>query len=284
MRIKMPRDNISVIIPVYNEERMIGACLESLANQSLLPEEVIVVDDGSIDKTSKILSEIKVITVIKAIKIIKQKHSGAGAARNLGVKNAKGEVLVFVDGDMRFHRTFLEDLTEPIRNGKSRGTFSKMEFIANWNNVWARFWNYRRGISEPRAVPENYPNFSPVFRAILKSEFERVGGFDEKKGYNDDWSLSEKLGYKATEAKAVFYHNNPDSLLEAIKQARWEAKRKYKLGIFGGLGNLGRGLSKLVKIEDSLLKTVFYLLFLILTDLIAVLGMIEYYWKGRVAK
>ena len=192
--------------------------------------------------------------------------------------------MVFVDADMRFSRDFIENLTEPIQKGRTKGTFSKMEFIANWNNIWARFWNYRRGIFEPRAVPENYPSFSPVFRAILKSEFEKVGGFDEKKGYNDDWSLSERLRYKSMETKAMFYHNNPDSLLEAIGQAKWEAKRKYKLGFLGGLGNLWRGLSKLTKIEDSYLKTVLYVLFLLIVNMAAIAGVIEYYLKGSVRK
>lgn len=276
--------NISVIIPVYNEERTIKACLESLGNQSLPPQEVILVDDGSTDKTLKILSKIRIITVIKVIKVIRQKHLGAGAARNAGAKRAKGDILVFIDGDMRFHKTFLEDLTSQIKEGKTEGTFSKLEMIANWNDVWARFWNYRRGLMEPRAVPRDYPDESPVFRAILKNEFERAGGFDEKKGYNDDWSLSERLGYKAVETKAMFYHSNPESLAEAMRQTRWEAKRKYKCGILGGLGNLGKGLSQLTKIEDSFLKTTLYLLFLLTVNLSATIGAYEYYLFKKVEK
>lgn len=281
--------NISVIIPVYNEEKTVGACLKSLKNQSLKPKEVVIVDDKSTDNTVKIVEQF--IEGLLMHQLINASiHSGAGAARNLGAlrcaqgKSSVDVILVFVDGDMRFHPEFLKDLTEPIRNGKSKGTFSKMEFIANWNNIWARFWNYRRGLFEPRAVPDNFPNTSPVFRAILKSEFEKVGGFDEKMGYNDDWSLSEKLGYQATETKAMFYHDNPDSLLEAIKQARWEAKRKYKLGILGGLGNLGRSLSQLTKIENSFLKTALYILFLITVNMAAVFGVIEYYLWGSVRK
>lgn len=287
---------ISVIIPLFNEEKTIKDCLESLIKQSLRPWEIIIVDDGSTDGTEKEVlcfvqndSSRQIATapprrgLAMTVKFFKQEHRGAGAARNLGVKYSKGDILVFIDGDMRFHPDFLNELTKLIREGRSRGTFSKQEFIANWNNIWARFWNYRRGLTEPRSVPEDYPSFSPVFRAILKSEFEKAGGFDERKGYNDDWSLSEKLGYKATETKAVFYHNNPESLFEAIKQARWEAKRKYKWGIWGIWGIWARGFRRL-NTENSLLKTFGYLLFLVVVNTAGIIGGLEFYFLKKVEK
>ena len=227
--------DISVIIPVYNEEKVIGRCLESLFRQTLKPREIIVVDDGSTDGTLKAIEIASSQTPLNDIKILRQDHKGSGAARNLGVSKASDEILVFMDADMRFSRTFFADLVKPILEGKSKGTFSKLEYIANWNNRWARFWNYQKGIYEPRAIPADYPETAPVFRAILKTEFDRVGGFDEMKGYNDDWSLSEKLGIKATETKARFFHYNPENLTESFIQARWAGKRKYKLGILGGL-------------------------------------------------
>lgn len=232
--------SISIIIPVYNEEDVIVRCLESLGKQTLRPKEIIVVDDGSMDKTASILSKFKVKS--EKLKVFKQEHKGPGAARNLGASKSTGDILVFVDADMRFHPTFLDDLTKSIREGKTKGTFSKEEFIANWMNRWARFWNYRRGIFEPRAIPANYPNRAPVFRAILTSEFDRVGGFDELRGYDDDWSLSERLGYRAAAAKAQYYHDNPSTLQEVLSQARWAAKRKYKFGMLGALGALVKAI------------------------------------------
>src|SRR5689334_10974235 len=120
---------ISVIIPIYNEEKSIKDCLESLDKQSFRDFEVILIDDGSTDKTSVILLNLK-ITNFK-FQILKQNHLGPGVARNLGAKNAKGEILVFVDADMIFDKDFLEKLTEPIRVGKVIGTFSKEEFVVN---------------------------------------------------------------------------------------------------------------------------------------------------------
>jgi len=75
------------------------------------------------------------------------------------------------------------------------------------------------------------------FRAILKKEFLKVEGFS-KTGYTDTWSLSEKLDYKPLATNALYYHFNPSSLKEVFSQARWTAKRHYKLGFLGGLVNL----------------------------------------------
>ncbi|MBI4035056.1 MAG: glycosyltransferase family 2 protein [Candidatus Chisholmbacteria bacterium] len=228
---------ISVITPTYNEAKYIGNCLKSLQDQTLSPKEIIVVDDGSTDSSVKgtTLNTHKKGSTL-SIKVFRQVHLGAGAARNLGAKHAVGDILVFVDADMEFDQDFLKNLTAPIRLEKTKGTFSKQEFVKNWHNPWARAWSHCLGLKDNRLLPASYPSIAPVFRAILKSEFDRAGGFDAHRGYDDDWSLSEKLGYQATAASdAVYYHSNPDSLIEIFHQARWRASRKYKFGLLGKL-------------------------------------------------
>ncbi len=225
---------ISVIIPTYNEAKYIGLCLISLHHQSLAPKQIIVVDDGSTDDTLKILQNLK--RKISNLKLLEQGHQGAGAARNLGAKHAAGEILVFVDADMEFDQDFLKNLVAPIINDKTKGTFSKDELVKNWENPWARGWNYCLNLKTSRIIPPNYPDTAPVFRAILKSEFNKVNGFDENRGYDDDWSLAEKLNYQATIANnAIYYHYNPDSPAEIFLQAKWRGIRKYKWGIIGKL-------------------------------------------------
>ncbi len=216
---------ISVIIPTYNEEKVIGQCLISLLDQKDVNFEIIIVDDGSTDQT---LSEVnKQQKTNNKIKIFKQKHQGPGMARNLGVTKAKGDILVFVDSDMTFDKYFLKELTQSIERGKTKGTFTKKEFVSNWENIWARCWNYNLGIKENQRIPDSYPNSAPVFRAILKKEFEKVGGFDSI-GYTDDWSLSRKLGYKSTVVeKALCFHKNPEDLYEAYLQAKWIGKNEF---------------------------------------------------------
>jgi len=220
---------VSVIIPTYNEEKVIADCLKSLAKQSYNPLEIIVVDDGSIDKTQEIVSNFKF--QVSSSRALRQNHKGPGPARNLGAKHAKGNVLVFVDADMTFGRDFVRDLVAPVLKGKTIGTFSKNEMNANRNNIWSRCWNINRGWPAERLIPPAYPNTAPVYRAILKSEFDKVGGFDATGEYTDDWSLSRKLGKKSTLAKgAIYYHKNPSSLREVFKQARWIGKNEFISG------------------------------------------------------
>lgn len=220
---------ISVIIPVFDEENAIGNCLLSLSKQTLKDFEIIVVDDGSSDKTMEVLSNLKF--KIENLKLLKQRHLGSGAARNLGVKSSKGEILVFVDADMEFDKDFLQKLTEPIQKGKTIGTFSKEEYLLNKENAWARFWNINQGRKPDKMHSDNYSDSQPVFRAILKSEFLKIGGFDERIGYTDDWSLSRKLGVEAVNVGgAVFYHRNPDNLKEVWTQARWFGKNEFITG------------------------------------------------------
>lgn len=224
---------LSVIIPTYNESKDIAECLESLDTQTYKDFEVIIVDDGSTDQTIEIVKNYHPHSF--KMMLLNQRHLGPALARNLGAKKAQGEILIFVDADMTFDKKFLEKLTLPIRNKKTNGTFSKDEFVKNWENPWARLWNQNDNLPAKRRLPKNYPNTQKVFRAILKKEFEKVNGFT-KGGYTDDWTLSQKLGYEATVADdAFFYHKNPSSLKEAYKHAKWVGKRTYKLGIFGAL-------------------------------------------------
>lgn len=219
---------VSVIIPTYNEQAVIAACIDSLRQQSYKPLEIIVVDDGSKDRTQKIVKK------MKGIHLLIQDHLGPGAARNKGAKKAKGEILVFIDADMTFDTRFIQRLSKPIRDGKAIGTFSKEEFVVNPENRWSRCWSQNRGWPEGKMHPADYPDTQKVFRAIRRDAFEEAGGFDAKVGYTDDWTLSEKLGKQAIAAHgAIFFHRNPATLKEVYLQAKWLAQRPYKLGVIG---------------------------------------------------
>lgn len=277
---------ISIIIPTYNEEKVLPQCIESLGFQTFTDFEIIVVDDGSTDRTLEVLSELKIKNL--KLKIEHAAHLGAGAARNLGAGKAKGEILVFVDADMTFDESFLEKLVEPILSGKAKGTFSKEEIVANWDNPWARCWNINEGWEEKKRHPSLYPDHQPVFRAILKSEFDRVGGFAPG-GYDDDWSLSKKLGYEAINAPgAIFYHKNPESLPEIFKHAKWVGKRKYKMGYIGYLVGLIRSslpVSVIVGLAKGLIsKELRFVIFKIVYDFGIFYGILQFMVSGKGAK
>ncbi len=216
----------SAILSVYNGVSTIKECLRTLSHQSV-PIENIVIDDGSTDGTCEIVKE-------EGVFLITQKHLGPAIARNLGAKHATSKILLFVDADMTFHKDYVRDLIAPISSGKVVGTYTIEERVANWDNVWARCWNIQEGWEDKLRFPKNPPKFGTDFRAILKSEFDGVGGFDNI-GYTDTWSLFTKLGVRPLSTKAICYHKNPDTLTSVYFQARWSAKRPYKYGTLGTL-------------------------------------------------
>lgn len=108
MNKKDNRPAVSVVIPVYNVENYLRSCLESLAEQTLRNIEVIIVNDGSTDVSAKIAAEFD--RNYTHFKLINQKNSGLSAARNTGVKHARGEYIGFVDSDDFVAHTMYETL------------------------------------------------------------------------------------------------------------------------------------------------------------------------------
>lgn len=98
---------ISVIIPVYNVEAYLRKCLESVAAQTLKNFEVIIVNDGSPDQSQKIIDEFT--SVHENFNCIITENQGLGAARNTGLKLARGQYVAFIDSDDWVRNTFLED-------------------------------------------------------------------------------------------------------------------------------------------------------------------------------
>lgn len=272
---------VSIIIPTFNESENISECLATLIDQDYKNHEIIVIDDGSSDDTVNIVEKFPV-------KIIRKSHQGPARARNMAAKQALGKILVFVDADMTFSNNFITELTAPIITGQVKGTFSKNEYISNWDNIWSRCWNFNQNRPGKNMIPDDYPNEGNDFRAILKDEFIRVGGFDDI-GYTDTWSLYKKLGYRPIATSgAVYYHSNPASLEEVFIQSKWVAKRGYKFGLIGKLVALIRQ-SFPISVFVGLYKSFKYrqpqfVLFKIIYDLGGFIGILELSIRGKLYK
>ena len=99
---------ISIIVPVYNTEKYLEKCLNSLISQTLEDIEILCINDGSTDNSIKILEQYA--NRDSRIKIINKKNAGVSAARNTGISQAKGEYLGFVDSDDYVDLNFYEKL------------------------------------------------------------------------------------------------------------------------------------------------------------------------------
>ena len=89
--------NVTVIIPVYNDEKYLSECIDSVIDQTLEEIEIICIDDGSSDRSLDIVNGYR--KKYKYIRLLLQKHSGAGPARNLGIEAAQGKYIMFLDAD-----------------------------------------------------------------------------------------------------------------------------------------------------------------------------------------
>lgn len=103
---------ISIIVPVYNTEKYIGKCLDSLINQTYQNIEIICINDGSTDGSKKILEEYT--KKDKRIKLINNINSGPAISRNLGLDNSNGEYIMFCDSDDSYKPQMCEKLYQAI--------------------------------------------------------------------------------------------------------------------------------------------------------------------------
>lgn len=220
------KDNsfISIIVPVLNRENDIGKCLDSLLALDYPSFEIIVVDNGSTDKTQAIVCQYPV-------KMVVEQKRGASTARNTGIKIARGEIIAFTDSDCIVEKDWLKNLAKNYTHKKVGG-------------VGGHLLPYK-----PSTLVEEFLSFSPlrIFHSretvmIQREENCFLSGalgsanmsyrkdvLKEVKGFCNDFSVHcgsydlcwrvQRAGYEVIyEPKATVYHKLRSSLFELIKQ------------------------------------------------------------------
>ena len=170
----IPIPGISVIIPAFNAEKTIAQVIESVLKQSIPLEEIILVDDGSKDKTVEICSRYPV-------KIIANENkSGAGNARNRGAQAAKGEIIAFLDSDVALEDDALERLIIPFKDpniAAALGNYSHnirgMNFASAYKQLYLYYTYEQNGGGELRN------QFWTALGAVRRDVLIDCGGFRE---------------------------------------------------------------------------------------------------------
>jgi glycosyltransferase involved in cell wall biosynthesis len=228
---------ISVVIPTYNRLPILQKSIIALETQKLTDNkvddyEIVIVDDGSTDQTLTWLSANK--TQLPHVKIFAQNHQGAAAARNMGVTNAQGDIIVFIDSDLVVTASFLQAHANALVKGeqalKSDRLFTYGAVI-NTNNF-----------DHPTAEPYKITDFSAAYFAtgnvaIARKWLEAAGLFDTRfqlYGW-EDLELGvrlKKLNLKLIKCpKAVGYHWHPAFHLEQIPQMIEQEIQRGKMGV-----------------------------------------------------
>ncbi|MFC1709284.1 glycosyltransferase [Candidatus Omnitrophota bacterium] len=215
---------VSVIVPTYNSERTIKKCIDSLLDIDYSNYEIIIVDDGSSDKTRKILSEHKGV-----IGVIESQHSGPSRCRNIAVKDAKGDFIAFTDSDCIVDRNWIKELIKGFTQERVVGvggiqispndetSFGKR--VQEFFELTGFLGGYiKSGRNEELVEVSHNPSCNAVYR---KSAFLEIGGFDEKLWPSEDVDLDYRLKKKGYifmfNPKAVVYHYRPQFLKALLK-------------------------------------------------------------------
>jgi len=227
---KHTKPQISVVIPVYNRELSIRRAIDSVLCQELLPDEIIVVDDGSTDGTPEILN-----SYLPKIQIVRQEDKGVSTARNRGIEAAAGEWIAFLDSDDEWMPDKLQKQISCYR------LHSNMRILQT-EERWIR--NNMR-VNPGKKYAKKSGN---IFKQCLKtcivgpstvickaSLLEEMGGFDENLPVCEDYDLWIRIAAKypiplLPEALTVKYGGHPDQLsLSTPAMDRYRAQSLEKI-------------------------------------------------------
>ncbi len=175
--------DVAVIIPAYNRVATIGRAVESVLEQSLLPQEIIVVDDGSTDATSE------AVKMYDGVTLLRQKNMGVSAARNNGVMMADSAWIAFLDSDDVWHRDKLKKQTAFHQKRSDL-------FISYTDEQWIRNGVH---VNIPKKFSKSSDNLyersleqciiAPSSVLMHKELFHELGGFDESLEVCEDYDL-----------------------------------------------------------------------------------------------
>lgn len=247
----------SIIIPVFNRPGELAELLTSLTYQTFSQFEVVVVEDGSMISSEKIIDRFKDLL---SINYIQQENTGQGFARNHGMAQARGEFFVVLDSDVIVPASYLEVLNKAISDrgldafggpDAAASDFSNLQKAMDY--AMTSFWT-TGGIRGKLKDPSKY-QARGFNMGVSRKVFEQVGGFvDPNRGEDIEWSIRiKKAGFKLELVEEAFvYHKRKNTLWSFAKQA-------FSFG--GNRVNVSRFHPEAIKLVH-LLPT-FFLIFLI---------------------
>ena len=216
---------VSIIIPTFNGGARIAGCLDALLKQtSGRDAEILVVDDGSTDNTEE------VVTAYPGIRLVSQSNGGPAAARNRGVLEARGTIVLFTDDDCVPTSGWLAAMTDPFKDPDVVGV--KGVYRTHQRRLVARFvqveYEDKYRLMSHRPEIDFVDTYSAAFR---RDRFLEVNGFDTSfpVACAEDVDLSYRMSARGWTMKfvptAVVYHTHPDTLWSYLK-------KKYKFAFW----------------------------------------------------
>lgn len=207
---------ISVIIPAYNAAHVLPRCLAALARQTASqPWETIVIDDGSTDQTSQ-------VALAYGVQVIQhEQQRGAGAARNSGIQQARGDIICFTDADCEPTPNWLEQMILPFSNPEITGC--KGRYATRQKELTARFVQIEYEDKYDLLRRQTHIDFIDTYAAAYRRQpLLDFGGFDERMFFLEDQELSFRLaahGYAMVyQPEAIVYHLHSNTAVKYIRK------------------------------------------------------------------
>ena len=147
------KESISIIIPIYNVEKYLNRCIDSIINQTYINLEIILVDDGSTDNCPKICDEYA--KKDSRIKVIHKKNGGVSSARNSGIINSSGEYIGFIDPDDYIEPTMYEELLYNLKKTNTKISMCGYSEVKNGKVVKSYTYN-NQIISSEQAIKDMF--------------------------------------------------------------------------------------------------------------------------------
>lgn len=221
---------VSIIIPCYNSEKYILETINCVLSQTFFEWECILINDGSVDDTEKII--LPILSKDNRFKYIFQENTGVCVARNNAIKFSTGDYILCLDADDLISENFLEETVRLLnRNPKISVATSIVKFFGRSKGV-LKVVSYNIEV----LLAENQLVVTSLFR---RADFDRVGGFNEnmKEGL-EDWdfwiSVLKNGGTVECATKAVFYYRlqnvsrNSQISIEKEKRLREQMWKNHK--------------------------------------------------------
>ena len=172
----MSQTTITVIIPLYNKEREIEGTLRSVLAQTRQPDEIVIVDDGSTDRSAEIVRG----TASPLVRLVPQPNAGECAARNRAIAEARGEYIALLDADDEWEPGFLAEIESMIGAFPGCGLYCTGFSVVSHDGLFPAPGLDRRGIVE-HFCRDSAPRYIAIPSAccIPRAVFDDVGGFPE---------------------------------------------------------------------------------------------------------
>ncbi|MBW4516819.1 MAG: glycosyltransferase [Timaviella obliquedivisa GSE-PSE-MK23-08B] len=223
---------LSIIIPTYNRQPILEKCLQALEHQRTdASYEIVVVDDGSTDGTVNWLQQ---NAEFSHVRLLQQNHQGPAAARNLGVAQAKGDTIIFIDSDLVVTEVFLQSHIEALKQAEQELGSDRLFTYGSVINTC----NFENPTSEPFKVTDySRAYFATGNVAIARKWLDQAGLFDTRfqlYGW-EDLELGvrlKQLGLKLVKCPAaVGYHWHPPFSLAEIPSLIDKEIQRGRMGV-----------------------------------------------------